>query len=85
MSANGTGGILAGCGAAVPCLLTATLSVGRTVIAPVHTGVVGAHQLGYLSFSLNAQGRAMLARARGTLPVLLALTGGRERHRRGSR
>jgi hypothetical protein len=76
VSSPGTGGILAGCGADTPCQVTATLSVGTTVIAQPHTGVVGAHELGYLSFSLTSQGRTMLGRAAGTLPVHVSLTDG---------
>ncbi len=75
-SSRGAGAVLAGCSTAAPCQSTVALSVGGTVIASPHTGVLGAHELGYLSFSLNSQGRAMLARARGTLGVHVALTDG---------
>lgn len=74
VSARGVVGILAGCRTAAPCRVTTTLSVGSTVIAAPHTGTVGAHELGYLSFQLTSKGRAMLARARGTLAAHVALS-----------
>jgi hypothetical protein len=73
VSAGGAGSILAGCRTPAPCRTTLTLSAGGTTIAGPHTGVVGGHELGYLSFSLTAKGRAILARAGGTLAARVAL------------
>jgi hypothetical protein len=73
-TSGGAGEVLAGCKTAAPCRVTTTMSVGRTVIARPHSGVIGAHEFGYLNVSLTSQGRALLARARGTLPVRVAIS-----------
>jgi hypothetical protein len=65
---------LVGCRTIAMCLTNVTLSVGRTVIARPHSAVVGAHELGYISFPLNAAGKAMLSRAHGTLGAHLVLS-----------
>jgi hypothetical protein len=56
------------------CLTNVSLSVGNTAIARPHSAVVGAHELGYVSFSLNSAGKAMLRRAHGTLGAHLVLS-----------
>lgn len=71
---NGAGGLLAGCRTVAPCRVTLSLSVGRIAIAVPHAGTVGAHELSYVAFSLNAAGRALLARAGGTLLAHAALS-----------
>jgi len=77
VSQGGTGGILAGCYATVPCLVSTTISSGGTVIAQTKPELLGESQLGYLAFSLTAAGRSMLARAPGNqLGAQVVLTGG---------
>jgi hypothetical protein len=63
--ARGAGGILAGCGTASPCPVSATLWVGGTRIATTRPELVGGGELGYVYFSLTRQGRALLAAAPG--------------------
>jgi Domain of unknown function (DUF1906) len=69
VSSGGAGSVLAGCRTVAPCHVTTTVSLGRTVIARPRAGVIGAHEFGYLNISLTSQGRALLARAKGTLAV----------------
>jgi hypothetical protein len=74
-----TGGILVACEADFPCAARTTLSVGKTTIARTGPEFVGARQLGYLSFSLTAAGRAMLARAPGNrLAARITVTNGHD-------
>jgi hypothetical protein len=61
----GNGAILAGCYAAVPCELRATLSVGGTQIASTSAQHLGVAELGPIYFQLNSAGKALLARASG--------------------
>jgi hypothetical protein len=76
---GGTGGILVSCSADLPCAARTTLSVGKTTIARTGPEFVGARQLGYLSFSLTAAGRAMLARAPGNqLGARITVTNGHD-------
>jgi len=63
--ADRVGGILAGCFAGAPCVVTTVLSAGRTVIARTGAENLGANQLGYLIFVLTAKGRTLLHNARG--------------------
>jgi hypothetical protein len=73
------GGILVGCSADLPCAPRTTLSVGKTTIARTGPEFVGARQLGYLSFSLTAAGRTMLARAPGNqLGARITVTSGHD-------
>jgi hypothetical protein len=77
VSPRGVGGILTTCRNTAVCQIAMTLRVGNTVIA--HTGAeyLGANELGYLIFSLNARGKALLRAAAGNqLPVELTLTNG---------
>jgi Arylsulfotransferase (ASST) len=60
VSDDGFGSILAHCVGPIPCHVTATLSVGSTVIAHTGSEFVGANELGYLSFTLTAAGRAAI-------------------------
>jgi hypothetical protein len=48
-----------------PCQATATLSVGRTVIARTGPEPIGAGELGYLVVPLTSHGRALLTHAPG--------------------
>jgi hypothetical protein len=59
------GGLLTSCRAGIPCHIATTVTVGRTVISRTGPEYLGAGELGYLVFSLTAQGHAMLAAARG--------------------
>jgi len=66
VNSAGTGGILAGCRAAVTtCQVTSSISVGRAVIARTRREYLDAGDLGYLLFSLTPSGRSMLAHAPG--------------------
>jgi outer membrane protein assembly factor BamB len=78
VDSRGVGGILASCRSAHnPCAVTATVSVGRTVIARTGREFVGAGDQGYVIFSLTAAGRSMLARAPGNqLAAQVSLTDG---------
>jgi hypothetical protein len=78
VNSHGTGGILAACHAAVaPCTVSASVAVGRTVIARTGHEVVGAGDLGYVIFSLTSAGRSLLARASGNqLGAQVQLTNG---------
>jgi hypothetical protein len=63
--AHGQGGILTACTSAAPCLISATLSVGRTTIATTQPELEGGLELGYVQFALSSEGRAMLTHAAG--------------------
>jgi hypothetical protein len=63
--ARGAGGILTGCSAVYACQVSATLSVGRTTIASTRPELVNGRELGYVLFSLTAQGRQLLSHAPG--------------------
>jgi hypothetical protein len=65
VSSGWVGGILAGCFANASCDVTTTITVGRTTIARTGPELLGANELGYLTFKLTPQGHAMLASARG--------------------
>jgi hypothetical protein len=77
VGASGNGSILAGCYAAVPCGLRATLSVGNTVIASTSAQHLGVDELGNVNFQLNSAGKSMLAHASGNqLATHIKLTNG---------
>jgi Arylsulfotransferase (ASST) len=78
VNSNGVGGLLTGCRAAVaPCPVSATISIGRTVIARTGREAVGAGDLGYVFFSLTSAGRSMLDHAGGNqLGAQVNLTSG---------
>lgn len=63
VSGNGVGSILAQCVSFTPCHVSTTLSIGSTVVARTGSEFVGANELGYLSFSLTAAGRAAIAQS----------------------
>ncbi|MGB0096066.1 MAG: DUF1906 domain-containing protein [Solirubrobacteraceae bacterium] len=65
VSSAGVGGIAVDCLNATPCQLRATITVGRTVIASTGPELIAANALGYVTFRLTANGRAMLLRAQG--------------------
>ena len=46
-----------------PCHVSTTLSIGSTVVARTGSEFVGANELGYLSFTLTAAGRAAIAQS----------------------
>jgi hypothetical protein len=58
------GGILTGCFASAPCMVTATIRHGSAVIAQTGAEQIGAGELGYLVFRLTPQGRALFASRR---------------------
>jgi glycoside hydrolase-like protein len=65
VSSGAVGGVPADCFSATPCAVRTTITTGRTIIASTGPEVIGANELGYLTFRLTARGNAMLARVRG--------------------
>ncbi len=72
--ASGFGAVPVSCVAPAPCLVAATITAGRTVIARTHNErIAGA---GEVFFQLSGAGRSMLAHARGgRLPVRVTVRG----------
>ncbi len=64
-SASGVGGVLAACFQTTPCHVSTTIASGNTTIARTGSEFIGAGELGYLSFTLSAAGRSLLAHASG--------------------
>ncbi len=56
------GGILVECVGTTPCQATTTLTAGRTTVARTRPQILGAGELGYLSFSLTRAGHTLLAK-----------------------
>jgi hypothetical protein len=76
-NASGVGGILAACFQFTPCHVSTTVASGSTTIASTGSEFIGAGELGYLSFTLNAAGRSMLAHATGNqLPAHVTIKNG---------
>ena len=78
VSSAGLGGTLVECLSSSPCRVTGTVAAGAAEIARTGAEYVGANQLGYVYFTLNAAGRSSLAHASGNqLPVqvTIAMTG----------
>ncbi len=72
-----SGGILAGCSGASPCLVKTTVTAGRTTVAAAGQEFIGANEAGYLTFRLTPAGRELLAKAPGNqLGVRVTLTDG---------
>jgi hypothetical protein len=65
VSPHGTGGVLAACVSATPCRISTTISLGHTVLAATGGELIGAGELGYLTYSLNSAGAALLSRSVG--------------------
>ena len=65
VSPSGVGGVLAECQAPRTCTVRMTVSAGSAVIARTGPETLGAHELGYVAFSLTSAGRTLLARAAG--------------------
>jgi hypothetical protein len=59
-----SGGVLAECIGATPCVATTTLMAGRTVVAKAKPQTLGAGELGYLSFSMTSAGHRLLTRTK---------------------
>ena len=80
---QGSGSLLAGCYAEVPCELKATLSAGGQVIARTSAEHLGVAEVGPISFELSSTGQSMLANASGNqLATQVSLTNGSStRHR----
>ena len=64
-SRSGQGAILVACYSSTPCPIKATVSVAGTAIAAPKLQTLGADELAYLDFQLNAAGRTMLNHASG--------------------
>lgn len=76
-SPGGVGGVFAGCSSAQPCHASAVVTAGKTVIARTGSEFLGAHDFGFIIFSLTSAGNRMLAHARGNqLPVTVSVSGG---------
>jgi hypothetical protein len=59
------GGVLAACLQPTPCRVTTTISLGKTPLARTGAEWIGANELGYLTFTLNSAGSALLGRSPG--------------------
>jgi hypothetical protein len=64
-TSKGRGNVLTACYAAIRCSLTGSLSAGGKTIATIAPRNLGANEVGYTPFQLDAAGKAMLARAAG--------------------
>jgi hypothetical protein len=72
-----SGGILARCGSVSACWVTPVLTAGRVTIATATTQLIGGLELGYVYFTLTAQGRRLLRAASGNqLATTLVLRSG---------
>jgi hypothetical protein len=56
--------LFAGCLAAAPCVVTATLRSGRTLVAQSTAETLGVDAFGYIGFRLTPAGRALIASSR---------------------
>lgn len=73
---SGFGALPVSCPTPSPCLVAATITAGRTVIAHTHNEYVAGAGAGDVFFQLSGRGRSMLARARGRrLPVGVTVRG----------
>ena len=76
VSPRGIGGVLAACIQTTPCRAATTLSLGKTVLAQTGGEWIGANEVGYLTFTLNSSGSALLSRTAGNqLGVRATLSG----------
>jgi hypothetical protein len=55
-----TGGILAVCKSSTPCLATTRVTLGGVALAQPKTQTLGAGEIGYLTYQLNAKAHALL-------------------------
>jgi hypothetical protein len=70
-----SGGILAGCYGAGPCLVTAKITAGGQTVATTAPEFLGANSASYLSYRLTPYGRSLVAAAKGNqLGALVTLT-----------
>jgi Arylsulfotransferase (ASST) len=77
VSSSGYGGTLAECISDDPCHVRATVTVGKATAAHTGSEFIGAHELGYVNFSVSKQGQSLLAHASGhQLGAHIMLTGG---------
>jgi hypothetical protein len=60
-----SGGVLAECIGATPCVATTSLMAGRTTVAKTKPQTLGAGELGYLNFSMTSAGHQLLTRTKG--------------------
>jgi hypothetical protein len=78
VSSRVASGILAQCQSNSPCHTTVTISEGKRTIAHSKPEWLGAHQMGYIQFSLSAAGRSLVSPRRSNqLPVTVKLSDGR--------
>jgi Arylsulfotransferase (ASST) len=77
VSPAGTGYLLAACYASVPCYVNTSVRANGTRIAHQTNQYLGADELGFIPFNLDAAGRSMLQKAPGNqLPVQITLSSG---------
>ncbi len=55
-----TGGILAICKSSAPCVATTRVTLGGAALAQPRTQTLGAGEIGYLTYKLNAKGHKLL-------------------------
>ncbi len=55
-----TGGILAICSSSAPCVATTRVTLGGAALAQPRTQTLGAGEIGYLTYQLNAKGHRLL-------------------------
>jgi Domain of unknown function (DUF1906) len=60
-----TGGVLAVCKASTPCPVTTRVTLAGAALAPPRTQTLGAGEVGYLAFTLNNKGHALLKASKG--------------------
>lgn len=60
-----TGGILAVCKASTPCAVTTHVTLAGAALAAPRTQTLGAGEVGYLTFTLNNNGHALLKASKG--------------------
>jgi|GEM_PF-5804244 len=77
VSPRGIAGVLTACEQPVPCRISTTISLGKSVLARTGGEWIGANELGYLTYYLNSAGARLLAASRGNqVGVRATLAGG---------
>lgn len=70
-----TGGILVACASSTPCVATIHVTRGKTVLAAAQMQTLGAGELGYATYRLNAKGHQLLrAQAGNQLGARVSIT-----------
>ena len=76
VSSRGIGGVLAACLSPTPCRIATRVSLSGVTLASTGSELIGAHELAYLTYTLNARGSALLRAAGGNqLGVRATLSG----------